>query len=99
MIEVLNSSGGFGPEGDNAPVRPVLRAAADNFAAAASGMSEITRSGIESGHLTDEDLDLIAEVETWAAHFRIVKFTIQRALGDQPPEPGEGLEEKPGRPR
>ena len=95
MIEVLNSSGGFGAEGDNAPVRPVLRAAADNFAAAASGMSEITRNGIERGQLTEEDLDLIAEVETWAAHFRIVNFTIQRALGDQPPEPGEALEDEP----
>jgi len=67
LIEVLNSPGGFGPEGDTAPVRLVLRAAADNFAAAASGNSGITRSGIESGQLTEEDLDLIAEVEAWAA--------------------------------
>ena len=63
---------------------PFGRAAADNFAAAASGMSEITRMGIDGGHLTEEDLDLIAEIETWAAHFRMVTLTIQRALGDPP---------------
>ena len=84
LIDAVNTSGGFEPGGHNADLRPVLRAAAENFAAGASAFSEITRMGIDGGHLTDEDLNLIAEIETWAAHFRNVTLVIQRALGDPP---------------
>ena len=84
LIDAVNSSGGFEPGGHNADLRPVLRATAENFAAGAAAFSGITRMGIASGGLTDEDLDLIAEIETWAAHFRMVTLTIQRVLGDPP---------------
>jgi hypothetical protein len=84
LIDAVNTSGGFEPGGHNASLRSVLRATTDNFAAGASAFSEITRAGIASGRLTDEDVELIAEIETWAAHFRMVTLTIQRALGDPP---------------
>jgi len=84
LIGAVSSSGGFEPGGPNADLRPVLRATAENFAAGASVFSGITRMGIDGGHLTEEDLDLIAEIETWAAHFRMVTLTIERALGDPP---------------
>jgi hypothetical protein len=80
----VTTSGGFEPGGHNAALRPLLRATAENFAAGASAFSGITRTAIESGRLTEEDLDLIAEIETWAAHFRMVTLAIQRALGDPP---------------
>ena len=84
LIDAVNTSGGFEPGGQNAAFRPLLRATAENFAAGASAFSGITRMGIDGGHLTEEDLDLIAEIETWAAHFRMVTLAIQRALGDPP---------------
>jgi hypothetical protein len=84
LLDAVNTSGGFEPGGPNAALRPVLRATAENFAASASAFSGITRTGIDGGHLTEEDFDLIAEIETWAAHFRLVTFTIQRALRDPP---------------
>ena len=84
LIDAVTTSGGFEPGGPNADLRPVLRATAENFAAGASAFSGITRMGIGGGHLTEEDFDLIAEIETWAAHFRMVTLTIERALGDPP---------------
>ena len=80
----MNTSGGFDPGGYNADLRPVLQATAENFAAGTSVFSGITRMGIDGGHLMEEDLDLIVEIETWAAHFRMVTLTIQRALGNPP---------------
>jgi hypothetical protein len=66
LVEVLNTFGELGPEGDNAPFDP-----------SSGPLQTIRRRGIwdlrgqpqriESGQLADEDLDLIAEVETWAA--------------------------------
>ena len=86
LMDAVNSAGGFEPGGHNAAFRHLLRATAENFAAGAAAFSEITRTAIESGRLTEEDLDLLAEIETWAAHFRMVTLAIQRALGDPPEE-------------
>lgn len=96
LIDAVNTSGGFEPDGPNAALRPVIRATAENFAAGAAAFSEITRMGIDGGHLTEEDLDLIAEIETWAAHFRMVTLTIQRALGDPP---GQARVDRPREPQ
>jgi hypothetical protein len=59
-MDAVNRSGGFERGGHSASLRPVLRATAENFAAGASAFSGITRAGIASGRLTDEDLELIA---------------------------------------
>jgi hypothetical protein len=103
LVEWVNTSGGLGPEGANTAFRPILRAAARHFATAASGLSAFNRTTMESGQLTKEDLDLITQVETWAAHFRTVTLTIQEALGEEPGDAprvrSRADRDEPGRPR
>jgi hypothetical protein len=81
---VVRTPGRFRPASEIRP-RPTLRAAARDVLVASSRLSEIARKGLESGRLTEEEVQLAARVRAWTVQFRLVALTVLRALGDEPP--------------